>query len=189
MNRSVILFGPQGCGKTLLSNDLRRHFDLQRVMDAVDVSMHIYDRHPTGTLFLTNARPAWTHDDDRRVVSFFDVAKAAGLLYDPRLVHRRQADGTFLHPHLPIGDLTDLDAGIDDITALVSEQGFSMAELSPPDEVPARYSEYCEYLRNWKPAAPSNDPAWRLAAVVETDDGPRALYVRPFNPVNQTDQE
>lgn len=189
MNRSVILYGPQGCGKTLLSLELVRHFDLKRVVDAVDVTMHVYDRHPTDTLFLTNQRPAWTHDDDRRVVGFYDAAKAAGLLYDARLVRRRAGDGTFLHPHLPVGELTELDTGIDDISPLIAEQGFAVAEVSPPDDVPGRYSEYCEYLRNWRPVPPSTDPSWRLAAVVETDDGPRALFVRPFNPVNQTDQE
>lgn len=51
MNRSVIVFGPAGCGKTANAEALRQHFGMDRIVDGWNGS----DAIPAhGALVLTN---------------------------------------------------------------------------------------------------------------------------------------
>ncbi|HYE39912.1 MAG TPA: hypothetical protein VEB23_08270 [Ramlibacter sp.] len=54
MTASIVIYGPQGCGKTLNGDKLARYFGLQRVVDdGLDLGGHV--RVPaSGALVLTN---------------------------------------------------------------------------------------------------------------------------------------
>lgn len=62
--KSVIVHGPQGCGKSLHADELRKGFKLDRIVDGWD-GQH---REPIGVLYLTNHVPA-RFTNDRRVFS------------------------------------------------------------------------------------------------------------------------
>jgi hypothetical protein len=186
MNKSVIVYGPQGCGKTLLAKELATHFGVSKIQDEY-TGQPLKTTDLTDTLFLAHERPSWSTDLDRRVVDFFDVLRPAGLLYDARLIFRDTTDGTFFHPHLPAWPDPDDDGR--DITPLVAKQGYAIATVLPDDEIDALADDYAEKLKAWSPAAPDDRADWRLAAIADTEDGPQAWFVRPLNPVNQTDQE
>jgi len=69
MNRSVVVYGPQRCGKTRNAEALRRHFGLNRVVDDWD---GISDVPAAGALILTNVIPTRS----RQTIPF---AKACAL--------------------------------------------------------------------------------------------------------------
>lgn len=65
---SVIVYGPQGCGKTRHADALRKHFELDKIYDqdcAPVTSFH--DLPKSGHLILTHERPPATC---RRAMSF-----------------------------------------------------------------------------------------------------------------------
>lgn len=86
---SVIVFGPQGCGKSLNAQQLMRHFNLQVVIEADDLRGSVYDQLRTSTLaaqfkagnalYLTHEPPpSWVDAvGGRRVVAFEEAIKAA----------------------------------------------------------------------------------------------------------------
>ncbi|MBA0283832.1 MULTISPECIES: hypothetical protein [Stenotrophomonas] len=62
MNRSVVIYGPQRCGKTSNAQELRAHFGLQEVLDDWDG----HTAYPLeGTLVLTNNPHAIAHHSSR----------------------------------------------------------------------------------------------------------------------------
>lgn len=85
MNKSVIVYGPQGCGKGKHAARIAKHFGLARVVEEWDGTRAPYSRHivePMGVLYLTslpeaeickalNVEPGTT----RRVLSFADIAQ------------------------------------------------------------------------------------------------------------------
>lgn len=67
MNQSVIVYGPQGCGKTTNAHALAKHFGLHKIVD--DGRQLLTE--PTGSLYLTNDRPLLAYGC--RVISFHDA--------------------------------------------------------------------------------------------------------------------
>ncbi|MCW2065097.1 UNVERIFIED_ORG: hypothetical protein M2420_000416 [Stenotrophomonas maltophilia] len=62
MSRSVVIYGPQRCGKTANAQELREHFGLQEVLDDWD-GHTAYPLHDT--LVLTNNADAVAHHSSR----------------------------------------------------------------------------------------------------------------------------
>lgn len=180
MNKSIVVYGPQGCGKTLFAAELMAHLGLRHLVDDAQVTLRAIGENPLDTLFLTNARPDWAAEqDDPRVRDFYTLLQPAGLLYDARLVRRDALEGTFIHPHLPAYEDTSRDE--EDITPLVIAQGFEIVTVAPDPEFDALADDYWEHIKAWQPSPPDGDDAWRLAAIVDTEDGARAWYVRPIS--------
>lgn len=81
MEKSVIVYAPQGSGKTLVAESLRQHFGLEHIEEEWD-GRH---RRPMGVLYLTNFVPTkYKNDWDRRVMSLAEaincMAKGATLV-------------------------------------------------------------------------------------------------------------
>lgn len=75
INKSVVVFGPQGCGKTLNAEKLRRHFGLQTVIDnGWDWNTPVPRE---GALVLTNMQPTERFASDRNVFAYADAIAAA----------------------------------------------------------------------------------------------------------------
>lgn len=84
---SIIIYGPQGCGKTLHAERLRKHFKMDEVcddeMDPYPLTVRQQTEFKAGkVLFLTNITPKdkdydtrWGDYDTRRVFSFEQVMK------------------------------------------------------------------------------------------------------------------
>ncbi|UQA71928.1 ATP-binding protein [Stenotrophomonas maltophilia] len=62
MSRSVVIYGPQRCGKTTNAQELREHFGLREVLDDWD-GHTAYPLHDT--LVLTNNPHAIAHHSSR----------------------------------------------------------------------------------------------------------------------------
>jgi len=76
MKKTVIVHGPQGCGKTFHSDDLARFFRVDRVIDDFFWS----DPIPLlNCLVLTHEPPPAPLVDDHRVLSFDQAMTLAGL--------------------------------------------------------------------------------------------------------------
>lgn len=57
-HKSIIVYGPQGTGKTLIADKLCKHFHLDRVIDAMDHPHITRSTVPmTGALILSNVTP------------------------------------------------------------------------------------------------------------------------------------
>ncbi|MGH8032253.1 MAG: hypothetical protein ACREO8_07795 [Luteimonas sp.] len=99
MNRSVIVFGPQGCGKTTEAERLATHFGLSNVIDDADVVLqHEILLKPRGVLYLAVERPEWAIDNDRRVLPFLNamLLLKGGVPCDGQL-YCFSADEEFFH--------------------------------------------------------------------------------------------
>lgn len=74
--KSVIVYGPQGCGKTRRGEELRKLFMLDRIVELDERPAERQRADTTGTLYLTNMTPEEMKekkiitDEDRRVISF-----------------------------------------------------------------------------------------------------------------------
>lgn len=101
-------------------------------------------------------------------------------LYDPARMPKLDGvnDYHVAHPDLPKWPEDD-ERGI---SPLVKAQGFELEAVfgdyteegaDDPDH------DFCAWLAQWKPAPPAGDH-WRLVCIQDTEDGPAALYVRPF---------
>lgn len=83
---SIIVHGPQGCGKTLQAEALRRHFKMQRVVeeDSDDYPRDLYGmfkRDPVkfkggDCLYLTSEAPPPTLQGARRIFPFTEVMRS-----------------------------------------------------------------------------------------------------------------
>ncbi|WP_018991266.1 P-loop NTPase family protein [Aromatoleum toluclasticum] len=71
---SIIIHGPQGCGKSRNAEALRRHFKMERVVDDAECAYPRttdLPRFEAGrTLYLTNQEPPEHLRSARRVVSY-----------------------------------------------------------------------------------------------------------------------
>jgi len=77
MNKSVIVYGPQGCGKTLNARRIAKHFGLARIEDDYTGGRV----RATGTLYLTNLTRAEIDPYDmlRRAVAYADLPAAVRM--------------------------------------------------------------------------------------------------------------
>lgn len=76
MGKSVIVYGPQGCGKTRLAKRIAAHFGLAKVVEADDAILHRKKFDKSGTLYLTcmtKTEIDQVFPDFRRVVAFTDL--------------------------------------------------------------------------------------------------------------------
>ena len=69
MNQSVIVYGPQGCGKTTNAEALRKHFGLRKYVDNPPQLL----TQPYDHLYLVNVQPPLNYGC--RVISFHDAMK------------------------------------------------------------------------------------------------------------------
>jgi replication-associated recombination protein RarA len=77
MNKSVIVYGPQGCGKTTHAPAMAKHFGLSAVVEIDQLSRSKIK--PTNHLYLTLDRPSWADADDRRIIPFAEAMRQAGI--------------------------------------------------------------------------------------------------------------
>lgn len=93
----------------------------------------------------------------------------------------RDASGQFWHPDLWSLGLPDSD---DDITLALPAAGFvgrwvdGDERAFPDDVIRDGGDRYWDALRAWEPAPPADGGGWKLAAIVDADNGPQALFVR-----------
>lgn len=77
--KPVIVYGPQGCGKTLRAEEMRQHFMLDRVVELDEVPKADRHNYSLGTLYLTSltreemVKQGLIDEDARRVLSFGEV--------------------------------------------------------------------------------------------------------------------
>lgn len=76
-NKSVIVYGPQGCGKSTHAEALARHFGLSVIHDDDYIDQRKY--RAAGTLYLTCVKPEWVPDEARRCFSFDDAMRMVGI--------------------------------------------------------------------------------------------------------------
>lgn len=74
-NKPLIIYGPEGCGKTRYAQVLARHFGKEIIIDGLSR----YDAEETtlNALYLTNED--LSDSDDSRAIPFHVAAKAAGI--------------------------------------------------------------------------------------------------------------
>ncbi len=81
MNKSIIVYGPQGCGKTRNAARIAKHFGLVKIIDGgLDANNSLRRQSPQadGVLYLT-CEPIPNKMSSVRVVQFSDVAKEIGI--------------------------------------------------------------------------------------------------------------
>lgn len=93
---SIIIHGPQGCGKSRHAEALARHFGCGHIVDqAADpyprTDMQRVRFKLGNTLFLTHKAPPYPVDDSDRRILHFDKALAALRQRNDRRAHKRQA--------------------------------------------------------------------------------------------------
>jgi hypothetical protein len=92
MNPSIVIHGPQGCGKTMNAQRLRRHFGLLAVVEMDD---HPWQRRQIanfGALLLTNDEAAARRLTGLRVLTFREAMRLAGFDRSPSS-DTKDADG------------------------------------------------------------------------------------------------
>ena len=76
MNRTVVVYGPQGCGKTRNAEKLMRHFGMKRIVDDWTPS----DAAPArGALVLTNSSIGGVRSPYVDVIPYAEAAQMAGI--------------------------------------------------------------------------------------------------------------
>jgi replication-associated recombination protein RarA len=75
MEKSIIVYGPQGSGKTTLAPEIMKHFGLKKLIDGAKPGGHI-PKH--GALVLTNVTPDEMHEVtkaflENRIYSIEDI--------------------------------------------------------------------------------------------------------------------
>jgi hypothetical protein len=74
VQKSYVVYGPQGCGKTGAAERLRKAFGLDRVIDPWEPGQPF---PLTGALVLTQRKPPGLDGADRRVMPFDDALRLA----------------------------------------------------------------------------------------------------------------
>jgi Holliday junction resolvasome RuvABC ATP-dependent DNA helicase subunit len=80
-NTGIVIYGPQGCGKTTHAAALARHYGKTRIVDDWTPGGPV----PDDTLVLTNVPHG-------RAISFLDAARAAGIRLPAALARALAAD-------------------------------------------------------------------------------------------------
>lgn len=106
-----------------------------------------------------------------------DIRAIAGVKkFDPDLLPPRDEYGFTSHPDMPEWGENE------DGTPLLAALGYESAFVSMESESEELSEAYCEgdntACAKWTPTSPG--PAWRLAAIYDTEDGPCALFLRPM---------
>lgn len=73
MNKSCVVYGPQGCGKTRHAKRIAKHLGLSKIVEADDAILHRKRFSKTDTLYLTcmsRTKIDQVFPDFRRVMSF-----------------------------------------------------------------------------------------------------------------------
>jgi adenylate kinase family enzyme len=85
--KSVVVYGPQGCGKTQHADRLQKHFGLHSVHEDFE-SLQRSSIQATGTLYISNTDPLESEEGLRivqshglRVWSFRDAMRDAGVAH------------------------------------------------------------------------------------------------------------
>ena len=78
MNKSVVVYGPQGTGKTRHAQALAKHFGVSKIVDEYSGGP-LKPRELTDTLFLALDRPSWADDLSRQVIPIADALQQAGI--------------------------------------------------------------------------------------------------------------
>jgi len=111
-------------------------------------------------------------------------------LFDPAEMPPRDECGFAFHPDLEQflidadGNLS-LDNDSEDLRysrAHMQAAGWDMAVVDFDDDADAESRsayEAGDLIAGWNPTAPPGD-GWQLAAISDTEDGPKAMYVRPM---------
>jgi cytidylate kinase len=76
MNKSCVVYGPQGCGKTLHAKRIAKHLGLSKIVEADDAILQHRRLSPTDTLYLTcmsRGEIDRVFPDFRRVMAFADL--------------------------------------------------------------------------------------------------------------------
>lgn len=131
-----------------------------------------------------------TTDKDNRPVGHATVAISSHAMawapyapfgFSPARIHRDR-DGEFWHPDLfPFVQGTDTD---EPMMRSLSVLGYIARwvegdETAFPDDVAAKGGDrYWDALRAWQPTPPADGDGWKLAAITDSIDGPKALFVR-----------
>lgn len=110
-------------------------------------------------------------------------AAVGGLYSATRLV--REHDGQAVHPDLPPARM--LSGNSLNIRPLITAQGYEfrrvLGELDGNAFTPASLARcdeaYWRQMQAWNPSPPEG-AGWRLAAVLDSVDGPTAWFVRPL---------
>jgi hypothetical protein len=81
MNKAVIIYGRQGCGKTLRADDMKAHFGKARVVDHAEF---LYHRFPADAVVLAQG-DGWAGNTQRygepvTAISFEQFLRDAGLV-------------------------------------------------------------------------------------------------------------
>lgn len=76
MNKTVIVHGPQACGKTRHAETLRRHFACREIID----NWLRGDAIVPGALHLTYTKPSPSEMDRAMIIPFGQAMHAAGLI-------------------------------------------------------------------------------------------------------------
>lgn len=72
VGKSWVLYGPQGCGKTLHAEALAKALGCCAYVDGWDMSPDSFDLSK-GWLYLAQDRPAWVPVNARRCITFHDA--------------------------------------------------------------------------------------------------------------------
>jgi len=104
-------------------------------------------------------------------------------IFDPRFMPARNSEGFVHHPDLddrwghPLLGEEYMD------TLKLAEAGFAWdwcdMDGDVPDEELEAMSDACD-CTGWTPPDRSAD-SWQLVAIYDTEDGPRAFYIRPIS--------
>jgi dephospho-CoA kinase len=87
MTKSIVIEGPQGSGKTLASEALRKHYGLDLVVDLDDVK-----RVPRrGALILTHHVPPYLREAGLEIIGVEVAMRAAGVTLASLLKERKQS--------------------------------------------------------------------------------------------------
>lgn len=85
VNHSVIITGPQGCGKTKNAEALRIKYGMKRIKDGWSFRSYFQFED---VLYLTNEEPPKKYPYAHRVVTFEDAMAAPARRLDPRRRNR-----------------------------------------------------------------------------------------------------
>ena len=77
MEKSYVVYGPQGCGKSTHAKVLAKHFGVNVIIDPADNVKHF---RAVDHLYLMQDRPDWAENGvNRRVISFDYACRLAGI--------------------------------------------------------------------------------------------------------------
>lgn len=174
LSTCLVVFGPQGCGKTSNAELLRATFGKDRVYD--EWTFHDPGRAPKpNSLILTIDR-----NEAPGFINVISYQTAMAAVPEPENVPvARDEDGGWLHPAIPWHLVPDDH----DATPLLERMGYESAvrsmEHDAPEDVRDRYIDRGEPdFSEWHPTPPSGQTGWFLGAVYDTEEGPKAAWLR-----------